>query len=93
MASPAIAPASGQDRASPSAGIWTGHRNPPETLYHGTVARCLEAILAAGLTPMARHHGHLSPDVETAADRRTTRSTSPPSHSRRSSLPAPSAAG
>nr|WP_315383608.1 RNA 2'-phosphotransferase [uncultured Sphingomonas sp.] len=40
---------------------------PPETLYHGTVERFLEAILAKGLQPMARHHVHLSPDVETAA--------------------------
>lgn len=40
---------------------------PPETLYHGTVDRFLEAIFAEGLKPMARHHVHLSPDVETAA--------------------------
>ncbi|RSV39641.1 RNA 2'-phosphotransferase [Sphingomonas sp. ABOLD] len=40
---------------------------PPETLYHGTVERFLEAIFAEGLKPMARHHVHLSPDVETAA--------------------------
>jgi putative RNA 2'-phosphotransferase len=40
---------------------------PPETLYHGTVERFLEAIFAQGLRPMARHHVHLSPDVETAA--------------------------
>jgi len=39
---------------------------PPETLYHGTVERFLEAIFAEGLKPMARHHVHLSPDVETA---------------------------
>ncbi|WP_313540112.1 RNA 2'-phosphotransferase [Sphingomonas sp.] len=40
---------------------------PPETLYHGTVDRSLEAIFAEGLKPMARHHVHLSADVETAA--------------------------
>lgn len=40
---------------------------PPETLYHGTVERFLKAIFAEGLRPMARHHVHLSPDVETAA--------------------------
>lgn len=40
---------------------------PPETLYHGTVDRFLKAIFADGLKPMARHHVHLSPDVETAA--------------------------
>lgn len=39
---------------------------PPEHLYHGTVERFLPAILAEGLKPMARHHVHLSPDVETA---------------------------
>ncbi|MBI5942421.1 MAG: RNA 2'-phosphotransferase [Caulobacterales bacterium] len=39
---------------------------PPERLYHGTVARFLDAILAEGLKPMARHHVHLSGDLETA---------------------------
>ncbi|MER6995299.1 RNA 2'-phosphotransferase [Streptomyces sp. NPDC000410] len=39
---------------------------PPEHLYHGTVARSLDAIRAEGLRPMARHHVHLSPDRETA---------------------------
>ncbi|MCB2101400.1 MAG: RNA 2'-phosphotransferase [Rhodobacterales bacterium] len=39
---------------------------PPEHLYHGTVARVLEAIRAQGLKPMGRDHVHLSPDVETA---------------------------
>lgn len=39
---------------------------PPEHLYHGTVERFLAAILAEGLKPMARHHVHLSPDMETA---------------------------
>jgi putative RNA 2'-phosphotransferase len=39
---------------------------PPAFLYHGTVARVLDAILAEGLKPMARHHVHLSPDIETA---------------------------
>jgi putative RNA 2'-phosphotransferase len=40
--------------------------SPPDHLYHGTVERFLDAILAEGLKPMARHHVHLSPDVETA---------------------------
>lgn len=40
---------------------------PPEHLFHGTVDRFLDAILAEGLKPMARHHVHLSPDVETAS--------------------------
>ncbi|QXE35866.1 RNA 2'-phosphotransferase [Streptomyces sp. GMY02] len=39
---------------------------PPAYLYHGTVARHLDAIRAEGLRPMARHHVHLSPDRETA---------------------------
>jgi putative RNA 2'-phosphotransferase len=39
---------------------------PPPYLYHGTVARQLEAIRAEGLRPMNRHAVHLSPDRETA---------------------------
>ncbi len=39
---------------------------PPTLLYHGTVERFLDAILAEGLKPMRRHHVHLSPDLETA---------------------------
>jgi putative RNA 2'-phosphotransferase len=39
---------------------------PPELLYHGTVARTADAIRAEGLRPMNRHHVHLSPDRETA---------------------------
>ncbi|MFJ5224299.1 RNA 2'-phosphotransferase [Streptomyces sp. NPDC088400] len=39
---------------------------PPAYLYHGTVARNLNAIRAEGLRPMARHHVHLSPDRDTA---------------------------
>jgi putative RNA 2'-phosphotransferase len=41
-------------------------RQPPDMLYHGTVERFLPAILEKGLRPMARHHVHLSPDIETA---------------------------
>ncbi|MEU5087183.1 RNA 2'-phosphotransferase [Streptomyces sp. NPDC021356] len=39
---------------------------PPPYLYHGTVARALEAIHAEGLRPTNRHDVHLSPDRETA---------------------------
>lgn len=39
---------------------------PPPFLYHGTVARNLDAIRAEGLRPMNRHDVHLSPDRETA---------------------------
>ncbi|MGW5651783.1 RNA 2'-phosphotransferase [Streptomyces humi] len=39
---------------------------PPPYLYHGTVARNLDAIRTAGLKPMNRHDVHLSADRETA---------------------------
>jgi putative RNA 2'-phosphotransferase len=39
---------------------------PPDVLYHGTVERFLGAILSEGLKPQARHHVHLSSDLETA---------------------------
>lgn len=39
---------------------------PPPLLYHGTVARHLDAIRSAGLRPMSRHDVHLSADRETA---------------------------
>ncbi|AQS68731.1 RNA 2'-phosphotransferase [Streptomyces pactum] len=39
---------------------------PPPYLFHGTVARHLDAIRAEGLRPMNRHDVHLSPDRETA---------------------------
>ena len=39
---------------------------PPAELFHGTVERFLERILAEGLRPMDRRHVHLSPDVATA---------------------------
>jgi len=39
---------------------------PPARLYHGTVADVLSAIRAEGLTRRARHHVHMSADLETA---------------------------
>ncbi|WP_327316312.1 RNA 2'-phosphotransferase [Streptomyces sp. NBC_01235] len=39
---------------------------PPAYLYHGTVARNLDAIRTEGLRPMNRHDVHLSSDRETA---------------------------
>ncbi|MFD4724830.1 RNA 2'-phosphotransferase [Streptomyces seoulensis] len=39
---------------------------PPPYLYHGTVARSLDAIRTEGLRPMDRHDVHLSADRETA---------------------------
>jgi putative RNA 2'-phosphotransferase len=41
-------------------------REPPETLFHGTVERFLASILKDGLVRGKRHHVHLSKDVETA---------------------------
>ena len=41
-------------------------REPPQTLYHGTVERFLPSILNDGLVRGKRHHVHLSRDVETA---------------------------
>lgn len=39
---------------------------PPEYLYHGTVAKCIAAIKKEGLLKMNRQHVHLSKDKETA---------------------------
>jgi putative RNA 2'-phosphotransferase len=39
---------------------------PPEVLFHGTVASKLASIRSTGLRKMSRHHVHLSPDAETA---------------------------
>ena len=39
---------------------------PPEWLYHGTVARFLEPIAREGLLKGTRQHVHLSPDRATA---------------------------
>ncbi|HVL13552.1 MAG TPA: RNA 2'-phosphotransferase [Gemmata sp.] len=43
-----------------------GEAAPPALLYHGTTAATAEAIQAAGLLKMSRHHVHLSPDAATA---------------------------
>src|SRR4051794_29401444 len=39
-------------------------REPPETLYHGTVERFLPSIFEGGLVRGKRHHVHLSKDEE-----------------------------
>lgn len=39
---------------------------PPETLYHGTVFRFIDAIKENGLLPMSRQNVHLSHDISTA---------------------------
>lgn len=41
-------------------------QNPPALLFHGTVARFLEAIQTQGLQKMQRLHVHLSSDRNTA---------------------------
>ncbi len=40
---------------------------PPELLYHGTVAKALDSIRRDGLLPGNRQQVHLSADVDTAA--------------------------
>lgn len=42
-------------------------RQPPDRLYHGTVARHLPSIRAEGLKPGNRTHVHLAADPATAA--------------------------
>lgn len=39
---------------------------PPNKLYHGTVDKFMDAIMAEGLKKMKRHHVHLSKDLDTA---------------------------
>lgn len=39
---------------------------PPDILFHGTVAKNLPSIRASGLQRMERHHVHLSSDEQTA---------------------------
>lgn len=41
-------------------------QEPPEYLYHGTVAKFLDSIRKEGLQRMSRQHLHLSRDRETA---------------------------
>jgi putative RNA 2'-phosphotransferase len=41
---------------------------PPQYLYHGTATRFLDAIKKDGLKSMNRHHVHMSPDEDTAAN-------------------------
>jgi putative RNA 2'-phosphotransferase len=51
-----------------SVAVDLGYRpaEPPELLFHGTVASRLDSIRAHGLQRMDRHDVHLSPDRQTA---------------------------
>lgn len=48
--------------------IEDGATSVPDTLYHGTAPRTLDAILAEGLKPMSRQRVHLSGSVEAARE-------------------------
>jgi putative RNA 2'-phosphotransferase len=41
-------------------------QTPPDTLYHGTHAKAVKAILESGLQKMSRHHVHLTTDLNMA---------------------------
>lgn len=41
-------------------------RTPPAVLYHGTAEKNVDSILRTGLEKRARHHVHLSDNLETA---------------------------
>ncbi|HSI83847.1 MAG: RNA 2'-phosphotransferase [Candidatus Methylacidiphilales bacterium] len=41
-------------------------QTPPDTLYHGTIAKFWDGIMQHGLLKMKRTHVHLSPDIATA---------------------------
>jgi putative RNA 2'-phosphotransferase len=42
-------------------------REPPDVLFHGTVAKFLDSIRRSGLIKGNRHHVHMSADEQTAA--------------------------
>jgi len=46
---------------------------PPTILFHGTVQRSVQAIIAQGLRPQSRTHVHLSESLETAEQVATRR--------------------
>ncbi len=48
-------------------------KEPPQLLYHGTVAKFLPTIEKDGLKKMSRQHVHLSPDIPTAKNVGTRR--------------------
>lgn len=41
-------------------------QQPPDLLYHGTVEKFVDSIMAQGLQKMERHHIHLSSSIATA---------------------------
>ena len=54
------------DADRPQDGTAAASDDVPETLYHGTARRNLDAIVSEGLRPMGRQAVHLSADHETA---------------------------
>ncbi|PVZ40275.1 RNA 2'-phosphotransferase [Pseudomonas sp. CC120222-01a] len=55
-----------QGHSTASVCIKHSELTPPDRLYHGTATRFLQSILDNGLVAGARHHVHLSEDLETA---------------------------
>jgi len=50
-----------------SVDVQLNEKEPPYTLYHGTVAKYMSSIREKGLLKMNRNHVHLSQDIETAS--------------------------
>lgn len=55
-----------QGHSNPAVRIDYAAATPPDILYHGTKAKCINDIMRDGLLPMKRSHVHLSTDVNTA---------------------------
>jgi len=57
-----------QGHSSPMVDLDFEEKDPPPTLFHGTVLTVAESILSQGLWPQKRHYVHLSRDLETATN-------------------------
>lgn len=55
-----------QGHSTDAVAIRYAEKVPPAQLFHGTANRFLATIMAAGLTPQARQHVHLTDDLPTA---------------------------
>ncbi|QEI07162.1 RNA 2'-phosphotransferase [Pigmentiphaga aceris] len=55
-----------QGHSTQSVTVTHVEKTPPEVLYHGTATRFLASIQQQGLLAGARHHVHLSQDIDTA---------------------------